>query len=404
MKLCLITEGTYPYHVGGVSTWTHALLQGIPDMDVTLVPLYAGTAPGPPIWTLPGHVSLLPPVRVPDSLAPADIASWAEATAPDIPRTDLVHTLTAGVAGRLGQHLQETRGTPLLVTEHGVGWYELQHGAGETETGFRPGDAATGCAEGTRKRAVRHLRHYAHTAYAAADRITAVAGSTQEKQHALGADPTRCHVIPNGVAVSSQPPSPPSAAPLHIGLVGRMTPLKDIRTFLRACALVQARHPDTQFSVVGPPTDAAYATQCHTLARSLGLADALTFVEDAREMSAWYARFDVVALTSRSEAQPLALLEAMAHARPVVATDVGDCRRLVTGPDDDIGPAGAVCMPGDVDGIADALLSLAETPSLRRTQGRAGWRRVRATYRRDQMVTAYRNLYAELTPRPQSSS
>ena len=46
MKLCLVTEGTYPYHVGGVSTWTHTLLSGLSDVDVTLVSLYAGEAPG----------------------------------------------------------------------------------------------------------------------------------------------------------------------------------------------------------------------------------------------------------------------------------------------------------------------------------------------------------------------
>lgn len=390
MQLCLLSENTYPYHVGGVSSWTHALLEGLPDVDVVLVPLYAGTSPGPQRWSLPDNVSDVRPLQVPDTLSPAAVTRWSHKARAALPSADLVHALTAGVAGQLGRAARTEWGTPLLVTEHGIGWHELEMGTGETETGHRP-DAAD------REQDVRRMQTLARGVYAAADRIAAVAQSTLEKQVALGADPSRCTLIPNGVEVPPRPaPSLTTTAP-HIGLVGRVTPLKDITTFLRACAQVHHALPEARFSVIGPPADPAYAARCHALAHHLGLGDALTFVEDAREMSPWYRRLNVVALTSRSEAAPLALLEAMAHARPVVATNVGDCQRLVHGPDDAYGAAGLLCPPRSPDAVAQGLLALATAPQLRYTCGHAGRQRIKAHYQRAHMIDAYRDLYTALT-------
>jgi glycosyltransferase involved in cell wall biosynthesis len=312
---------------------------------------------------------------------------------------DVVHALTAGVAGQLGRRLQAERALPFLVTEHGIGWYELQQGAGETETGYRPAGAAPCFADAALARAVEDLQHHARAVYAAADALTTVAWANQEKQYALGADPARCHVVPNGVTVPNRPPDDPTG-PFHVGLVGRVTPLKDIVTFLHACALVHEVLPTARFSVVGPPSDAAYAARCHALAHRLDLDDAVTFVENARTMPPWYRRFHAVALTSRSEAQPLALLEAMAQARPVVATNVGDCRRLIEGADDALGPAGIVCPVGDARALADAVLTMAREPDVGRTWGRIGWERVRRSYQRDASIAAYRALYQTLRSSP----
>jgi glycosyltransferase involved in cell wall biosynthesis len=399
MRLCLLSEHTYPYHVGGVSTWTHALLQGLPEVEFVLVPLYAGTAPGPQRWSLPPNVSAVRPLRAPDTLTPRAIERWSHAAVAALPSVDLVHALTASVAGHLGRAARAERGTPLLVTEHGIGWHELAEGTGETETGYRPDTAC-------RAQHVRHMKTLARDVYSAANRIAAVAHSTREKQEALGADPSRCTVIPNGVDLPSlAPPSTTDTAP-HIGLVGRVTPLKDIFTFLRACAQVRRALPEARFSVLGPPADPAYAARCHALAHHLGLSDALTFIEDAREMGPWYERLDVVTLTSRSEAAPLALLEAMAHTRPIVATDVGDCRRLVHGPDDAYGPAGILCPPGAPRAIAQSLLALGSSPQMRSRYGWAGRQRVASFYHRPQMVDAYRRVYTGLvsSPRPASRS
>jgi glycosyltransferase involved in cell wall biosynthesis len=403
MSLCLLTEGTYPYHVGGVSTWTHALLQDLSDVPVLLVPLYAGPTPGDSLWALPAHVTAHPPLRVPDTLAPDAIADWCRTVAPTLPAMDFVHALTAGVAGQLGRRLQADRTLPFLVTEHGIGWHELQHGAGETETGYRPAGAAPCFADAALARAVDNLQHHARAVYAAADALTTVAWANQEKQYTLGADPARCHVVPNGVTVPNRPPDDPTG-PFHVGLVGRVTPLKDIATFLHACAHVHEALPTARFSVVGPPSDPVYAARCHALVSRLGLTNAVTFVENARTMTPWYRRFHAVVLTSRSEAQPLALLEAMAQARPVVATDVGDCRRLIDGPDDDLGSAGAVCPVGDARAFADALLTLAREPARRRTRGRVGWTRVRHSYQRDASIATYRRLYHFLRSSPPLAS
>lgn len=388
MRVGLITEGTYPFHIGGVSTWTRTLLHGLPDASVVLIPLHNTPQPLPPSASLPRAVKTIHPLCPPATLAPRAVADWCARVVPTIPSVDLVHTLTAGVAGQLGRTLGQRRDRPLLVTEHAVGWQELASGHAETETGLRPTDRGT---------AVKALRHLARTVYADADMLTAVSHATHQAQKALGAAPTRCRVIPNGVRVPATPPRPAST-PIRFGLVGRITPLKDILTFLRACAHVHAIHPGARFSVVGPATDPAYAAHCRAEARALGLARSLTFVGGVDDVTPWYKDFDGVVLTSRSEAQPLALLEAMSHARPIVATDVGDCARLVHGPTDRLGVAGSICPVGDARAVGEAMLDLAASPARRHSQGRTGWRRVRAHHRHDTMVAAYRQLYAALCP------
>jgi glycosyltransferase involved in cell wall biosynthesis len=117
---------------------------------------------------------------------------------------------------------------------------------------------------------------------------------------------------------------------------------------------------------------------------------------DARR---YYEALDVSVLTSLSEGQPLAVLEAMACGIPVVATDVGSCRELLEGrtPEDRaLGPAGLVTRVADPEDTARAILRLARDPELRRAMGEAGRRRVRAYYRLDQVREAYLELYRSL--------
>ncbi len=89
-----------------------------------------------------------------------------------------------------------------------------------------------------------------------------------------------------------------------------------------------------------------------------------------------------------SEAQPLALLEAMGAGIPVVATDVGGCRALVRG-------AGLVVAPASPRATADALLRLLGDPALRTRLGAAGRARVAARHRPEALASAYSRIYEE---------
>ncbi len=104
-------------------------------------------------------------------------------------------------------------------------------------------------------------------------------------------------------------------------------------------------------------------------------------------------RIDFTLLTSISEGQPLAVLEAMAAGRPAVTTNVGNCRELLEGDDDSLGIAG-LCVPVMHQGeLADAMLTLCQNPELRREMGVVGRQRVNALYGHEQMIDAYTKIY-----------
>jgi len=99
--------------------------------------------------------------------------------------------------------------------------------------------------------------------------------------------------------------------------------------------------------------------------------------------------FDVGLLASRSEAFPNFVLEAMAGALPVVVTDVGDCRTLV-------GDSGAVCVPGDVAGLTDALNQLVNDEAERAARGRRAQERAVSQYSLDKVTATYANYYRKI--------
>jgi polysaccharide biosynthesis protein PelF len=142
--------------------------------------------------------------------------------------------------------------------------------------------------------------------------------------------------------------------------------------------------------------DPDYYRECVELAETLDVRD-LTFTGSV-DVKARIGKLDVVVLTSISEGQPLAVLEAMAAAKPVVATDVGSCRELLYGSAADgvEGRAGLVVPVLDDKEIARAIITLCKSESLRREMGENGRRRVLSAYTHDQFISRYESLYASL--------
>ena len=404
--VALVVEGTYPAAVGGVSTWVHGLLTSLPDVRFGLVYLYAGEGPSADQFNVPGNVVWRRAVRLPADLDAFD----AGAAAASLPSVPVVHALSAGFAGLVGAAMIQGGAGRLLVTEHGVYWHEVAEGSPELETGLRlvGADQSAGDACASRALWVRRFQDMARSVYAAADHVTTVTAANRPLQAVAGCP--SAEVVPNGVAppehlgplteaeLSRLHPAARRPASVRVGLVGRVAPLKDIHAFVRAAASVQAAEPDVACFVVGPESDAEYAASCRALVERLGVEVAFTGSQPA---SLWHRHLDVVVLTSRSEAEPLVLLEAMAHGTPVVVPDVGGCRALVEG-----GPAapGGLIVPAppattiirDVaPGAAEAVLRLVRHPALRRRLGRAG--RERVGERTVAAVAArYHDLYREL--------
>lgn len=116
-----------------------------------------------------------------------------------------------------------------------------------------------------------------------------------------------------------------SSVPL-IGTVARLVPIKRVDTFIEAAAVVIGEVHDARFVIVG---DGPLREGLVRLAASLGIAEQVHFLGWRTDMADIYADLDLVALTSRNEGTPAALIEAMAAARPVISTSVGSVPELL---------------------------------------------------------------------------
>lgn len=395
VDVSLIVEGTYPYRTGGVSTWLDGLVRGLPDVSFAVTHLGDADAPArAALYDRPANL-----VAVRDAALDGERARPADDAHEALPDARVHHALSTGAASELAAQAAGAGRGRFLLTEHGLTWreaalgieaYKGGGGGGQPgeDGGGGPGRSRTedGALRADRRPAVA-LR-LARGAYAAADAVTSVCAPNAHLQRYLGADPARLHVIPNATPPVTTGDRRPGDE-LWIGLVGRVVGVKDVQTFLHACALVARRRDDVRFAVVGPlDHDPQYAERCRALATRLGLGARLVFTGET-PTAPWYERLDALCLTSVSEAQPLVALEAMAAALPVVCTDVGGCAQLV-------GPAGIVTAPRAPRATAEALLRLCADDDLRRRMGAAGRRRVQQAHAPDLVHGAYRRLYQRL--------
>jgi glycosyltransferase involved in cell wall biosynthesis len=150
----------------------------------------------------------------------------------------------------------------------------------------------------------------------------------------------------------------PSGVPCQVGritFVGRLIPRKAPDVLLRALPLVQRAVPAAHVRLVGPVDDVAYFAELRRLGQVAGPPGSVAFVgaRHGTSLRAEYAAAAVVVLPSREENAPVAIAEAMAVGRPVVATRVGGVADLVAD-----GTTGRLCPAGDVSGLAASLVEV----------------------------------------------
>jgi glycosyltransferase involved in cell wall biosynthesis len=389
VDVCLVLEGSYPRVTGGVCSWAAGLMAALPDVRFAVANVSHEGSPLGAAQPDPAPPNLAAMVEL--TRDPQREQSGAELGAA-LPAAAIYHACLTGDASDAAAEAVRARGGSMLLTEHGLAWRE----AGWT-SGCHHHHRLAALAE--RERRVRRAAGQARAAYRSATAVTSVCSVNVAAQRRWGAAAERSLLIPNCPArhAGAGPEPAPPGRPLRIGFVGRIVAIKDVITFLRAAALIEASLA-AEFVLVGPlHHDPAYAERCRAVARSLGLERRVRFIGEA-DPSGWYERLDVVVLTSLSEAQPLVLLEAMAAGLPCVATAVGGCPELLAArpAGASAGPAGLLVAPGDHRAVARALVRLAVDPELRARLGASGRERVLREHAPELVWAAYRRLYERL--------
>lgn len=485
LSVLLTTEGTYPHHRGGVSTWCHALTGKVHEADFTIlavamhpylerayelapnvrdvitVPLWGTEDPAEYGWhdSAAGFLrrrwrttdeivgrSFVPPYERflraalsarPRSFALADAvvgmhqyferfdyhrtmthraswetfvrvtgALWAEGypdepppllgeladgwrllgrlltvLAAPIPHTDVTHAAASAFCGLPCVIAKLRRGTPYILTEHGVYVREQYLNLGRSMKSYF-----------VRCFLSRVIGAVADLAYAFADQVSPVCRHNTRWERWRGTDPDRIRVIYNGVDPARFSPAadddPRPDRPL-VANVGLIFPLKGQLDLIEAAALIRTSIPDVEVRLYGSASDREYHAECEARVRRLGLENTVVFAGTTKEPWNVYRRADVVAMASISEAFPYAVIEAMLCGAAVVATDVG-------GVSEALGPTGVLVNPREPAALAREVTALLRAPGERRQRGRAARARALELFTEDRFIDEYRTSYERL--------
>ena len=486
--VALVLEGTYPYVAGGVSTWTHDLIRGLPDLRFHIVTLMPPDADLTMRYELPANVSAVTPVtlqrlarghrrvrrqrefieslrepiealvagggmaalgQVIEAIAPRREAlgqevlldsreawnllvsmyqaSYAETSFLDyfwswralmgglfslivapLPAARVYHTVSTGYAGLYAARARLETGRPAIVTEHGIYTNERRIEIAMADWLFELPLVGLGIdrpALDLKDFWIAAFEGYSRACYEACDEVITLYEGNQAFQIADGADPAKLSVVPNGIDFPrfSAIERRRAERPPTVALIGRVVPIKDVKSYIRAVARLRETVPDLRALMMGPTEeDAEYYGDCKAMVEHLGLGDTFTFTGRVK-LDEYLGDIDVVVLTSISEAQPLVLLEAGAAGIPSVATDVGSCAEILFGRSDEqpaLGPAGAVVRLSDPEATAQAIARLLTDAEWYARCSRAIRERVRCYYQERDVMTAYGERYARYCALP----
>lgn len=240
----------------------------------------------------------------------------------------------------------------------------------------------------------RSVRSLAHRYVAVAPRVA------QEAVENRLAPPGSVVVVPSAVALEDIPHRPDPGVRLELGIpddvpvvgtVGRFVAQKCPLDFVRMCALVHAVRPDAHFVMVGDATLESAGLEEETWAEAARLGVPIVFTGFRPDAPRVAAAFDVYVVPSLYEGLGRAVTEAMASARPVVATAVNGVPDLVAP-----GATGLLAEPRDPVSLARSVLWMLDHPREAAEMGVCGRERVRSHFSPAVMCGALDEVYSEL--------
>ena len=345
-----------------------------------------------------------------------------------LPKTKIYHAPSTGYAGFLGALASYTTGRPFILTEHGIytrerkidmlsaDWVEYKKPAllqQPEEYNY------------IKRMWVNFFDKIGVFCYHRSNYVLSLFAGAQKIQINFGADAKRTKVIPNGVDVDTLMATIQYRAEVPkpiVTLIGRVVPIKDIKTFIRAIKIASESIPEIEGWLVGAvDEDKEYVEECQQMALSLKMKEKIQ-VFDGNKSDMTQA--EIIAspeqiklfghsnikeilphsalqtLSSISEGMPLVILEGFAAGVPCVATDVGSCKDLIEGGinEDDIsmGVAGAITGIANPDALAKEYIRLLdfENGEWKKAQ-EVALNRVQKYYRQEMFLEDYRKIYKQ---------
>ena len=470
MRICMITEGCYPYIIGGVSSWVHSMIQTFPNQEFILLSIITNRdMSGKFAYELPENVTEVHELYLEDvdwgsvnkrhksrlnqkeyhalrSLILDHEVEWGVmfdyfrshkvsinqflmgedfyhavldcynlqypdivfsdflwtmrsmylplflALSTEVPKADVYHAISTGYAGIVGSMGKYFHNGQLIVSEHGIYTREREEELIKAEWVQRL----------YKKIWIRQFKKMSQVAYDTADVVTSLYQHARELQIELGCPEEKTVITPNGIdyrRLENLPGiSPENGVFIHVGAILRVTPIKDVKTMIQAFAYAKRRCPKLKLWIMGPyDEEPEYAAECFKMVEMMEIPDVeFTGRIQITDYLGW---MDMTILTSISEGQPLTILESFAARVPVIATDVGNCKGLLYGEDDDFGKAGILTHIMNIEEIANAMVYLAENPEVRSQMAEVGYRRLMRKYKMEDMKKTYEGIYREAAQR-----
>ncbi len=458
LRVCFILEGSYPYITGGVSSWVHDLIRGIPEIefslfsispdenqtlkydlpdnvvehrDIVLSHLQKGKTrmkhPGKTlqrirdmheVFSHKGVPSMEEVLKgMPEGFYAYEAAVkssigwkmierynrrnnpvyafsdyfWAWRSSHNMiftilgsspPEADIYHSVSTGYAGLAAVAAKIRLHKPFLLTEHGL--YHKEREMELRKAAFLRGYQ--------RDMWIKIYNTLSRVSYHYSDISTSLFEYNRRIQLSLGAKPERALVIPNGIDVERfSSVQREEREGFHVGLVGRVVPIKDIKTFITMSKIVHDHIREAQFYCIGPvDEDPAYYEDCVRMVESFNLTEVFQFT-GRRDVLEYYSFLDVLLLTSVREAQPLVILEAYAAGVPVVSTRVGNVPEMLDYDERFLASS------KDAERLSRNVLYIHAHPEEMRVEVKKNREKVERLYNKNDLYDRYRGLYRELS-------
>jgi glycosyltransferase involved in cell wall biosynthesis len=309
---------------------------------------------------------------------------WLLPLAQPLPDVDVAHATMAGLCSLVALVSKLDRGSGFLLSEHGIylrECYLAEHSSSNSLFAkvFK----------------LAFARRMTEVAYAYADAVAPCCDYNHRWESRIGVETDRLRTAYYGVdaEMTRGDESGRSEAPV-VAWAGRIDPLKDVETLLRAAAVVHEARPEVRFRLYGaaPPGNELYQKRCLDLHAKLGLEEAVRFEGFSPNVLDAFAEADLVVLSSISEGFPFSTLEAMLCGKPVVATGVGGIAEQVTA------DCGRVVRPRDPKALGGAILDVLSSPETCQALSRAARDRAVSLFGMERFRATHREIYELVLP------